>query len=1538
MIDMSIFDQERKRLGLPTLRESSSVSEFIKKERQRILNGERTRREEIKSRDVDNARFAARAQMDDSKYYQTEKKSDNKTNKKTNSKKSTLQKVGDFLTSKDVDNDGERDGLLGLVDRYVVPISKGATDTFIPGNTELMAQNNPDNPVVKAAQIDRGLETDVLNTVGMIGAMAAPYSQGYKAANVALNKVGALNKITNPYARRAITGATAGGLTEAGISATNELANSEAYDLGSHLFRTGLGVAGGAILDPALYGLGRAAVKGVDVGLKKLIPGELPAFSGTASKETVGQLIPSVKNSTNLPKAQTNPLNLDPAFNVQRNHNPSQPLNEFLGRQSGQESPLMSMAKKVNYTSRELPDFSTAKPTISKGNDDIISRHFGVEVPKEIMDSPPQYWQKRYEDFVTHVNKSYDTNQLTKESLDDLWTQFARYDEPVTLDQVVDLAYTGFKPNKLINTADVWTQMGNRPPVSQSAKKIIGMDNTVGRSLKQPTGQKETPITRVEESVSNIPQNMDNPTATNSVITNGQSINPLGYVEVSDGSKLSSQNFNVNGTQESLLMNQGNTPQQRNNIPKQQGERSFYSNVSRSEKTSPELLQQINEFEKTYTPMKNEELVDFANKYISKNEERAYQFVKNARKFDPRHITVGHRLIDNFQTKGQYDRALDVVERLAEQGTKAGQSIQAFSIYGKLTAEGQLLRAQRRVNQINEHIINPKNKVHITEKNVKAITHAADSIQKLTGQEDLSKNVISLMDKAKKGTKLTDDELVTISSFVSDAKKFIGDLTPKSERVKPNQVKDVRTRDKVVDFMSKKEELARERLKQRMNRANSLPVDIFYDLSVIGASKIAKGTIKFADFAESMAKEFGEEIRPYMQQIYDKAAETFNLQSQNLTGKRISQVEKIVNKSVKEKNLTPEQADDIQRYLRDYLRLTGDAKTEASMELQAALQLLERPTFARQISTAQTIAQLLNPKTIIRNAIGNELFYRVEQINKFVATPIDMAKSKLTGSNRTVTFRTNNQGQYWRNWLTGAKAGWRGVNPAGLNTAYDLGPQAFRSKWNPMTYLEKTLGATLRSFDYAGYKRAYNKTIGELATLKVVNEGLKGKEAKEAIKRYISEADENMMQIADQYGKYATFQDHTVLSNVLTKVKKGANRFSTLGMTNEFGLGDLILKYPKTPGNLIMRALEYSPVGVVRSAYLLKDLKKVKSFENERSFYLSLTRAITGTGGFSLLGYVLADKGILTSSGSSDYEVRNLEKLAGKQANSVNVSALQRFIASGFSLDHTQTNEGDMFISYDWAQPVSMSMALGTGVSQSVKEEEELDTGKAIKSGLDSASNTIVEQSVLRGLSDFLATYPGRTWSDRIIDSGKNLFSSFVPTFSNQIKQINDNTARTSYSPSVIEEMKNRSINRIPGLASDLPPSYDSLGNKRQTYQGGSNNMFNVFFNPSFVSRYKPSQEAKYVLDFLNETGEKTVAPRSAKKYLTIDGEKVELTGDQYSEMQRILGEETRVGLEEVVPKLQGENDFEKIKSELEKVLNNAGKKARKIMKQQVGE
>lgn len=1037
-----------------------------------------------------------------------------------------LTDVKNFFTGKDTDKDGQRDGLLGAIDRFVLPISKGATEVIAPGNNERMIQNDIlkhgkiTNPVNKASLVKRGTETKVLEGAGTMLGYLSPYGEGYKAANLAFNKLPKLAQaVTNPYAQRAIKGGIAGLTAETGLAAENELFNSKANNIKDYGKRIAIGTAGGAIGDPLLHGIGRGVAIGSEKYAANVMKDLLPKGKTLANEMTkaykadnalpiqnknqeLTQLFDDfIQNGQVKSPAITKELNV-PKIGQSVDELP--PLNEFSA---------LDRSTVLNETPRPTVDFSNGKPVIEQPDNVNV---YGVEAPKDLVETaPPEYWQKRYEEFVDHVNKSYDTNNLTRESLADLWSQFARYDEPVTLEQVVDMAYNGYKPNKPIDAAEVWDQMGNRPQASKKAKNIIGLPE-LNNPVKTVQG--------LNELLPTIPKKTE-------LQPNLEQLNPI--------------NLKNQVPNENVLPKIAPTPSQTASDGLK--ERGHIETLRESENATESLKERIKGM---YKPVTNEDAVNFANLKVSEGLEKATTFVKSARVLKPEHVATAHRLIQEYQKNGQIDKAVDIAEHIAEQGTKAGQAVQAFSIFDKLSPEGILVHANRVADRVNAKLNPLQTKVKVTTETAEQLTDLATTVQKMTQQKGAANDVINLLDKAKAGEKLTDAETKQIRQFVDDAKQWIGDITQKKTAPKaPKKIINPKVKEQVISFLDSQEEAARRRLAARKGRALSgLPVDDFYDYTVIGAAKLAKGTVKFADFSEQMVREFGEEVAPYVQQIYDKASEMVNNEVKR-TVNRLSEVQKITNKALKNGKLEANDAENLRKFALSINTMSGDAKIEATQELQATLQALERPSLLQQISATQTIAQLLNPKTLVRNAVGNEIFYRMERINKLVATPIDWARVKTFGGQRTVTFKTNNQGQYWKNWLKGFKAGLRGVNPEGLSTQYDLRPNSFNGKWNPLRYMERALGASLKSFDYAGYKRAVNNTIGELATLRATNEGLIGQAKKQAIEKYIREVDENVLQIADQYGKYLTFQDNNILSVGLQKFKKGLN------FGQEFGMG-----------------------------------------------------------------------------------------------------------------------------------------------------------------------------------------------------------------------------------------------------------------------------------------------------------------------------------------------------------------------------------------------
>jgi len=78
----------------------------------------------------------------------------------------------------------------------------------------------------------------------------------------------------------------------------------------------------------------------------------------------------------------------------------------------------------------------------------------------------------------------------------------------------------------------------------------------------------------------------------------------------------------------------------------------------------------------------------------------------------------------------------------------------------------------------------------------------------------------------------------------------------------------------LADFLDIQANKARERVAQRRREGRFMsgldPVDLA-DHVIIGADYLAKGVTKLADFTSRLVKDFGEELRPHAQEIFDKA-------------------------------------------------------------------------------------------------------------------------------------------------------------------------------------------------------------------------------------------------------------------------------------------------------------------------------------------------------------------------------------------------------------------------------------------------------------------------------------------------------------------------------------------------------------------------------------------------------------------------------------------------------------------------------------------
>lgn len=545
-------------------------------------------------------------------------------------------------------------------------------------------------------------------------------------------------------------------------------------------------------------------------------------------------------------------------------------------------------------------------------------------------------------------------------------------------------------------------------------------------------------------------------------------------------------------------------------------------------------------------------------------------------------------------------------------------------------------------------------------------------------------------------------------------------------------------------------------------------------------------------------------------------------------------------------------------------------------------------TFGEKVKTVRIISMLFNPKTHVRNIVGNTLMGGLENISQAIAAGLDKGLSLATKKRTTLLPNLGTQLKGFGKGIAEQAQDIRhGVDTSPSATQYDIknGP-VFKSKVG--RFFEKASEAALKFGDRPFYQAAYNDALRAEIKLAGVE-----KPTQEIIDR------------AREAAARKTYQDVNYITNMFTGMRDGLN-----AKTNKFGLGDVILPFAKTPANILKRALEYNPVGVVET--MVKSFKGGKF--NQKEFVNGISRNLVGSA-ILMLGYDLAQKGIITGRGERDKDLNALNRQAGISNYAINTGAAKRF-ANG---EDAALQKGDTFVTYDWAQPASMVLAVGADIFLGGKDRKEAENvaWNAVKSG----GTTFFNQSVVKGLQSFMGGYSPM---DSIANTLQRFPSSFAPTAGKQIAQYMDGTQRSTYDPSYTKEMINMIKVKVPWLKESLQPAIDTLGREQKEFQG-KNNVWNVFFNPSYTTTYNPTEAENLLKTLVEDTGEKGQLPIVVPEEVTIsktlregmktDLNKVQLSPEERKMLQQWVGQTTAMEYERLAntPEFQNEPSKKKI-------------------------
>lgn len=563
------------------------------------------------------------------------------------------------------------------------------------------------------------------------------------------------------------------------------------------------------------------------------------------------------------------------------------------------------------------------------------------------------------------------------------------------------------------------------------------------------------------------------------------------------------------------------------------------------------------------------------------------------------------------------------------------------------------------------------------------------------------------------------------------------------------------------------------------------------------------------------------------------------------------------------------------------IKRINDAKTEKEIldaNEAARVEIWNQipASWGEKFNAWRYIAMLANPKTHVRNIIGNALFAVPREVKNIIGAGVESLaeKAKLIEKGDRTKALINPFSESDKKLL----------DFGGKN--FDVNEPILRgqSRWNDsarpedsvvfknpiLEKLRKANGGVLDKEDILFMKPAYRTAMARymkangLTAADMTGEVLKKAEA-----------------VASEEALKATYRDANAFASWLSKTKNvapDAGPWRKLGAV----VVESIVPFAKTPTNILRRGLEYSPVGLMQG---MTKIGRALARKDGQMLVEAIDRMAGGLTGSGILGlgYMLNKNGLVTVEVSNDSE-GNFRKGLGEQSYAL------KFGDSSFTLD--------------WAAPMSMPFFVGANISEQTKNHDL--SFKDVLNSLGDIMNPVAEMSMLQGLTNTMGTMVGSQSGGAKIESaligiGTNYASQAVPTISGQLARIFDNTQRSTTSTEEgtamrsLDKFQKQMRAKIPGLSRTLEPALDSWGNEKK-YGSKTERVLENFVSPGYYSENKATAVDKKLLKLADDLGEdekSKIFPKGLTGYTRrFNGNDVRLTPQALTMYNKVKGKE----------------------------------------------
>lgn len=558
---------------------------------------------------------------------------------------------------------------------------------------------------------------------------------------------------------------------------------------------------------------------------------------------------------------------------------------------------------------------------------------------------------------------------------------------------------------------------------------------------------------------------------------------------------------------------------------------------------------------------------------------------------------------------------------------------------------------------------------------------------------------------------------------------------------------------------------------------------------------------------------------------------------------------------------------------------TDEGRNAVIEEIQQSIADQIPSTWQERWDALRYTNMLGNFKTQIRNVGGNTVMLATRFAKDRVAATLETAASILTGGKfeRTKSLIVNPK------LMKEAKADFANV----VDIAKGEGKyQSVRAQ------MDKGIQDKRRIFK-SGFMEAYRKATNwamdkgdEVFLGAIYSDAMAGWLQAHGIKS-LSEATEEQLDAARTYAikeaQEATFRDNNSVSNFVSGFDRNWGQHGKAGKVAQ-KLTQGIVPFRKTPANVAVRAVEYSPLGLAYSVFKAANAKN--SGTSGAEVINSFAKGATGTA-LAAAGYFLARAG-LARGVDDDEDESALNKLNGRLDWSIRI--------------------GDMDVSLSQLAPMSIPFFMGVRLQELTEDGvNPSDIGNILFATI---SDPMLEMSMLQGVNDALdglsrnSNTPGAA-----IDFAVNaLLGYYTQGLSNgllsQLEQALTENRQTIYTdsddpylPANLQYKLGQFTSRFPahlipgGHGYHQQDYLDAFGNT-QSNGSGAERAFNAFLNPVFTSKIHEDDTAaelgRLMEDNKNVDNFPSVNPERPQRSTTVNGEK--LTADEYQQYAKAAG------------------------------------------------